>query len=108
MQIDQKQIEHCKKALSDFAAVIAKGIEDLACGLKTVFAEIAKIDYSPLIKELGYMLAAYEKAKAEHPRWVHMANYSKKKRIRKKYYDRIMRTYGKREAENEQKLHKNR
>jgi len=36
----------------------------------------------------------YVKADAEHPEWVHRAIYSKKKRIRKKYHDRIMRTYG--------------
>lgn len=37
--------------------------------------------------------AAYTKAKKEHPEWVHKAIYCKKKRIRKKYHDRIMRQY---------------
>lgn len=37
--------------------------------------------------------AAYTIAKKEHPEWVHKANYSKKKRTRKKYHDRIMRQY---------------
>lgn len=37
--------------------------------------------------------AAYTKAAKEHPEWVHKAIYSKKKRIRKKYHDRIMRQY---------------
>lgn len=36
----------------------------------------------------------YVRAELEHPEWVHMALYHKKKRIRKKYHDRIMRTYG--------------
>ena len=38
-------------------------------------------------------VAAYQEAGKEHPEWVHMAKYSKKKRIRKKYHDRIMRQY---------------
>lgn len=36
----------------------------------------------------------YVRAELEHPEWVHYAVNSKKKRIRKKYHDRIMRTYG--------------
>lgn len=36
----------------------------------------------------------YVRAEPEHPEWVHMALHHKKKRIRKKYHDRIMRTYG--------------
>lgn len=36
----------------------------------------------------------YVRAKMEHPEWVHYAVNGKKKRIRKKYHDRIMRTYG--------------
>ena len=40
------------------------------------------------------MIEAYIAAENEHPDWVHMAKYNKKKRIRKKYHDRIMRTYG--------------
>ena len=36
----------------------------------------------------------YVRAELEHPKWVHMAIHHKKKRIRKKYHDRIMRTYG--------------
>jgi len=36
----------------------------------------------------------YARAEMEHPQWVHYAVNSKKKRIRKKYHDRIMRTYG--------------
>lgn len=39
------------------------------------------------------MAAAYAQAKKKHPEWVHRAEYSKKKRIRKKYHDRIMKAY---------------
>lgn len=39
-------------------------------------------------------MAAYATVNKEHPEWVHRALYSKKKRIRKKYHDRIMREYG--------------
>ena len=37
--------------------------------------------------------AAYEAAKRENPQWVHRASFSKKKRTRKKYHDKIMRKY---------------
>ena len=37
------------------------------------------------------IVSAYIQAKKEHPDWVHKAEFSKKKRIRKKYQDRIMR-----------------
>lgn len=37
---------------------------------------------------------AYAAAKKEHPEWIHRAKHSKKKRIRKKYLDRIMQEYG--------------
>lgn len=54
-----------------------------------------------VIKKLGdvlggcdiVQLAAYTKAQHEHPEWVHKAEYSKKRRVRKKYHDRIMREY---------------
>lgn len=49
---------------------------------------------SPTLKEIGSVGAAYNTARAEHPEWVHRANYSKKRRIQKKYHDRIMREYG--------------
>ena len=38
--------------------------------------------------------AAYAAAKKEHPEWVYRAEHNKKRRIRKKYHDRIMREYG--------------
>lgn len=93
-------VEQFKNAVAGFIVIASKSIENMAIGLQDAFAEIAK-NFYPTVKELGYVLTAYAEAKEEHPRWVHMANYSKKKRIRKKYHDRIMRTYGKREAENE-------
>lgn len=48
------------------------------------------IDLGPLLR----MNQAYRQARQEHPDWVHIAQYSKRKRIRKKYHDRIMREYG--------------
>ena len=50
----------------------------------------ATIDLGPL----NLMNQAYRQARQEHPEWVHRAQYSKRKRIRKKYHDRIMREYG--------------
>jgi hypothetical protein len=36
---------------------------------------------------------AYATAGKEHPEWVHRAKYSKKRRTRKKYNDKIIREY---------------
>lgn len=49
---------------------------------------IETLDIETIVKT-----AAYTKAEKEHPEWVHKAIYCKKKRIRKKYHDRIMRQY---------------
>lgn len=46
------------------------------------------------ISEYREKYAPYIRAALEHPKWVHYALNSKKKRTRKKYHDRIMRTYG--------------
>ena len=39
------------------------------------------------------MLAAYAAASKQHPDWVRRANHSKKRRVQKKYHDKIMREY---------------
>lgn len=46
------------------------------------------------LEPLGRMNQAYRQARQEHPEWVHKVQYCKKKRIRKKYHDKIMREYG--------------
>lgn len=59
-------------------------------------AECARI-ISGLVSSVSEYLekyAPYIRAELEHPKWVHYAVNSKKKRTRKKYHDRIMRTYG--------------
>lgn len=66
------------EAIGEFAAAM-----DDACA--SVFSGVAK------------MLAcqnAYARAEKVNPKWVHFAKYHKKKRIRKKYHNRIMREFG--------------
>lgn len=46
------------------------------------------------LEPLSRINQAYRQARQEHPEWVHKVQYCKKKRIRKKYHDRIMREYG--------------
>ena len=46
------------------------------------------------VSEFCEKYAPYIRAELEHPKWVHYVLNSKKKRTRKKYHDRIMRTYG--------------
>lgn len=38
--------------------------------------------------------AAYVEASIHNPEWVRQAKHNKRRRIRKKYHDRIMRKYG--------------
>lgn len=57
-------------------------------GISAVKKFVEAVGINNIIKE-----AAYSKAKKEHPEWVHKATYCKKKRIRKKYHDRIMQRY---------------
>lgn len=74
-------------ALAEFAAALAECISCSAECLGEAFAQfVAGADIAPI--------AAYTAASQEHPEWVHRATYSKKKRIRKKYHNRIMRMYG--------------
>ena len=49
--------------------------------------------FRSVLNECAAMVAAYNQVKKEHPEWVHKANWSKKKRIRKKYHNRIVRQY---------------
>lgn len=64
----------------------AKAVADWESSVMKTFCEI--LDVESIIQA-----SAYIQAQKEHPEWVHKANYSKKKRIRKKYHDRIMRQY---------------
>ena len=74
-------MENLPESVNTFAELAAK------CGriLKGIF---------DMISDFARANNPYFVANMEHPEWVHRAIYSKKKRIRKKYHDRIMRTYG--------------
>lgn len=64
-----------------------KAVGDWVCSVIKAFCE--SLDFESIMQA-----SAYIQAQKEHPEWVHRATYSKKKRIRKKYHDRIMRQYG--------------
>lgn len=95
MRISQKAIDDLNHALSDFADAIGRSAAAMAVCISDIFADL---DFSVLADGVS-VIKPYQKAMAEHPEWVHRANYSKKKRIRKKYHDRIMRKYGERRCE---------
>ena len=83
------EMERAQESIYELAAVVTKAV-----------AEIADI-FITMVKRLSettdiVFLSAYVTASQERPDWVHKANYSKKKRTRKKYHDRIVRTYGRR------------
>jgi len=65
-----------------------KAVVDWACSAVKTFCET--LDFESILEA-----SAYIQAQKEHPEWVHKAIHSKKKRIRKKYHDRIMRKYTK-------------
>lgn len=83
-----KMAEACNEA--------AKAIVDFACtAVKTLCESLyfESLDFESLDFESIIQASAYIQAQKEHPEWVHKANYSKKKRTRKKYHDRIMKQY---------------
>lgn len=81
-----ERMSEALKNVSDAIVQFGEAFVNWACAAVKTFTET--LDVESLIK-----VAAYTKAKGKHPEWVHKANYSKKKRIRKKYHDRIMRQY---------------
>ena len=83
------EVERAQEALCELAAAFTKA----AAAIADMFREIVKGSFKtgdPV------ELVAYAMASQERPEWVHKVNYSKKKRTRKKYHDRIVRTYGSR------------
>lgn len=61
---------------------------------EAVVATLQRISDAGFLQNMVAQLGAYNAAAAEHPDWLHRAKHAKKKRIRKKYHDRIMREYG--------------
>ena len=74
-----------------------KNVSDALCRFGEAFVNWASAAVKTFVETLDVdsivKAAAYTKAKKEHPEWVHKAIRCKKKRIRKKYHDRIMRQY---------------
>lgn len=81
-----ERITECFAKLSENWKTVTRDIIDLSCNAIRIFIDSLDI---AILKTA----AAYIEAKREHPEWVHKANYSKKKRTRKKYHDKIMRQY---------------
>lgn len=81
-------MDEYKKLYESFVAV-GHAVADAANSLGE-FMRAYAVKLLPTAK----IIAAYEAAKKEHPEWIHRAAHSKKKRIRKKYHDRIMQEYG--------------
>lgn len=82
-------MENLDEALREFGNAIG----NLAKAIGKVIKELAKnlqLDF-----DIEFLLA-YNWAKKEHPEWVTILNRTKKKRIRKKYQDWILREYKKR------------
>ena len=77
-------MEKLTEAFRDFADATAKVMKALA----EVLSSICDTEF----------LRAYRWAEKAHPEWVAILNRTKKKRIRKKYQDRILREYKKKEG----------
>lgn len=82
--------EKAREAFGKLADACAEASAAIAAWVSaTVKGLCETLDVAAIIE-----MAAYATVNKEHPEWVHRALYSKKKRIRKKYHDRIMRKYG--------------
>jgi hypothetical protein len=90
--------EQLNKALRDAAVAIGECAATLSKCICEIVASLASSNTDALVaalsREIADEKAAYTLAAKEHSEWVHRATYCKKKRIRKKYHDRIMRQYG--------------
>lgn len=90
IEISREVISAFHEALSDMFDAARRTVEAFAEAVSGCMHNLS------FLATVAQIRAAYSKAKIEHPEWVHRAEYSKKKRIRKKYHDRIMRKYGER------------
>lgn len=83
--------ERVAAAVNLLAKVCGEVLYELAEWTRQTINELfTQINLEPLSRTNQ----AYRQARQEHPEWVHKVQYCKKKRIRKKYHDRIMREYG--------------
>lgn len=103
--MDENTAQAWKQAGDAMAAAVAKIAAAAIATAEAIAAALAAAtvtlqSYSDggylerMLAEVTAYNAAYNAAAAERPDWVHRANHAKKKRIRKKYHDRIMREYG--------------
>ena len=86
------KMERVNEAFRELFAACAETTEAVA----EMVSEFVKRLCDQVPHNILQVFAAYETASRERPEWVHKAKYSKKKRTRKKYHDRIVRTYGRR------------
>ena len=83
-----------QKALNDLADAAVNFVTVFWDSLKQVINSIDFSGLSDLSKRLTCYKQAYDLAAESNPKWVWIAEHHKKWRIRKKYHDKIMRTYG--------------
>ena len=81
------EFDKLSTAISNFATSVSGMVDAM------VDFAIAVLTYKTEL-DIVFIPAIYKVAAKDHGDWVHRANFSKKKRIRKKYHDKIMRMYG--------------
>lgn len=81
-----EQVTDLFAKLAEACNETTKAVVDWVCSVAKTLCET--LDFESIIQALAYI-----QAQKEHPEWVHKAIHCKKKRIRKKYHDRIMRQY---------------
>lgn len=86
----QMAIDKCMEAFTTFGESIPKLADGIA---ELMTALIENMSKNMVFGEIINTYNTYQIAAANHPEWVHRANYSKKRRVRKKYHDRIIRQY---------------
>ena len=81
------EFDKLSAAISNFLIATTQMVDAMSDFAKAVLTHKTELDFV-------LIPAIYKVAEKEHADWVHRANFSKKKRIRKKYHDRIIRKYG--------------
>lgn len=92
MRLNRKGVQKLEK-LNEAFRDVGNALGELAKAVGNAIKAIAESLYARFDTEF---CLAYLWAKEAHPEWVTILNRTKKKRIRKKYQDRILREYRKR------------
>lgn len=92
--MDENTAQAWAQAFEKMGVAVKAACDAIIATGEAIGATLQQIIDAGYLQNMVAQIGAYNAAAAEHPDWAHRAKYAKKKRIRKKYHDRIMREYG--------------